>query len=171
MQLRSCAFACFQRGLPGSCLNVSYRFRTDSDCNRSSCYISDENSSHQACKECGSHSPENVKMAEGTQDTFLRQFVQRLKLDWLQSHQERMNTSDAEPSLDRVREFLGTSESAVTHWVRRLMEEGLGWSHTMLFVCLAFRNRMAAQADRLMLQTLFVLIENVQEKYLGTLQC
>ena len=32
-------------------------------------------------------------------------------------------------------------------WMRRLMEEGLGWEHGVQFVCLAFQNMMAANID------------------------
>ena len=33
------------------------------------------------------------------------------------------------------------------HWMRQLMEKGLGWQHGVQFVCLAFQNAMAAHIN------------------------
>ena len=43
--------------------------------------------------------------------------------------------------------FPGTGKSRVISWMRKLMEEGLGWEHGVQFVCLAFQNAMAAQIN------------------------
>ena len=53
-------------------------------------------------------------------------------------------SSTEEPLLDLVHGFPGTGKSVLIAWMRRLMEEGLGWEHGVQFVCLAYQNAMAA---------------------------
>ena len=62
-------------------------------------------------------------------------------------HRGEVNTKNAEPLLDLVHGLPGTGKSAVIKWMRRLMEDGLGWEHGVQFVCLAFQNAMAAQIN------------------------
>ena len=81
------------------------------------------------------------------QENFLKHFVSRLKLEVLEMQQRRTNEAEQEPLLDLIHGFPGTGKSAVIAWMRRLMEEGLGWEHGVQFVCLAFQNAMAAQIN------------------------
>ena len=81
------------------------------------------------------------------QENFLKHFVARLKLEVLEMQQRRTNEAEQEPLLDLIHGFPGTGKSAVIVWMRRLMEEGLGWEHGVQFVCLAFQNAMAAQIN------------------------
>ena len=59
----------------------------------------------------------------------------------------KVNESADEPLLDLVHGFPGTGKSRLIHWMRVLMEKGLGWQHGVQFVCLAFQNAMAAQIN------------------------
>ena len=81
------------------------------------------------------------------QKEFLEHFVRRLKVEWLEKQQGKINSNPGEPLLDVVHGFPGTGKSAVIGWMRQLMEDGLGWEHGVQFVCLAFQNAMAAQID------------------------
>ena len=81
------------------------------------------------------------------QERFLRHFVARLKLEVLEMLKRSTNEAKLEPLLDLIHGFPGTGKSAVIAWMRRLMEEGLGWEHGVQFVCLAFQNAMAAQIN------------------------
>ena len=81
------------------------------------------------------------------QRELLEHFVGRLKVEWLEKKQGNVNQSTGEPLLDVVHGFPGTGKSAVIGWMRQLMEEGLGWEHSVQFVCLAFQNAMAAQIN------------------------
>ena len=74
-------------------------------------------------------------------------FVQRLKLELREQQTNTVNQSDREPLLDLIHGFPGTGKSRVIAWQRQLMEEGLGWTHGVQFVCLAFQNAMAAQIN------------------------
>ena len=73
--------------------------------------------------------------------------MKRLKLEWVEKHRGDINAAKAEPILDLVHGFPGTGKSAVIAWMRKLMEDGLGWVHGVQFVCLAFQNAMAAQIN------------------------
>ena len=81
------------------------------------------------------------------QKSFLEHFVRRLHVEILQARQQTQNTCKQEPLLDLVHGFPGTGKSRVIGWMRRLMEDGLGWEHGVQFVCLAFQNAMAAQIN------------------------
>ena len=81
------------------------------------------------------------------QKEFLEHFVRRVKVEWLEKQQGKVNCNPGEPLLDVVHGFPGTGKSAVIGWMRQLMEEGLGWEHGVQFVCLAFQNAMAAQIN------------------------
>ena len=74
------------------------------------------------------------------QTQFLLHFVQRLKVEYFMKQQ-------GEPLLDLAHGFPSTGASAVIVWMRRLMEDGLGWKHGVQFVCRAFQNAMAAQIN------------------------
>ena len=74
-------------------------------------------------------------------------FVQRLKLELREQRTDTVNQSNREPLLDLIHGFPGTGKSRVIAWQRQLMEEGLGWTHGVQFVCLAFQNAMAAQIN------------------------
>ena len=82
-----------------------------------------------------------------TQREFLLHFASRLKVEYLEKQQGKVNRSPGEPLLDLVHGFPGTGKSAIIGWMRQLMEEGLGWEHGVQFVCLAFQNAMAAQIN------------------------
>ena len=104
---------------------------------------------------------ESSKRPNKKQEEFLRHFVKRLKFEWLEKQQGKVNGNQnkekqqgnangnrkEEPVLDLVHGFPGTGKSAVIGWMRQLMEEGLGWEHGVQFVCLAFQNAMAAQIN------------------------
>ena len=79
------------------------------------------------------------------QAAFLRHFVKRMKVEQLEMQLGNVNAAAGEPLLDLIHGFPGTGKSAVIFWLRRLMEEGLGWKHGVQFVCLAFQNAMASQ--------------------------
>ena len=70
--------------------------------------------------------------------------MRRLKLEILEQQQQRINEHDKEPLFDIIHGLPGTGKSRVIQWMRRLMEEGLGWEHGVQFICLAFQNSMAA---------------------------
>ena len=89
----------------------------------------------------------NAKRPNTKQERFLRHFVKRLKFEWVEKHRGDINSAKGEPLLDLVHGFPGTGKSAVIAWMRKLMEEGLGWVHGVQFVCLAFQNAMAAQIN------------------------
>ena len=91
---------------------------------------------------CAEEEPPNQE-----QRAFLVRFRDRLKLEVLKQQQQRVNKSVKEPLLDLVHGFLGTGKSRVIHWMRQLMEKGLGWQHGVQFVCLAFQNAMAAHIN------------------------
>ena len=91
---------------------------------------------------CAEEEPPNQE-----QRAFLVHFRDRLKLEVLEQQQQRVNKSVKEPLLDLVHGFLGTGKSRVIHWMRVLMEKGLGWQHGVQFVCLAFQNSMAAHIN------------------------
>ena len=88
-----------------------------------------------------------AKKPNNMQRRFLHRFVKRLKLEWLEKHRGTTNAIKSEPMLDVIHGFPGTGKSAVITWMRRLMEQGLGWTHGIQFVCLAFQNSMAAQIN------------------------
>ena len=81
------------------------------------------------------------------QRTFLEHFVRRLHVEILESRQRSTSTTECEPMLDLIHGFAGTGKSLVIGWMRRLMEEGLGWKHGVQFICLAFQNAMAAHIN------------------------
>lgn len=81
------------------------------------------------------------------QMAFLVHFVQRLKLELREQQTNTINQSASEPLLDLNHGFPGTGKSRVIGWQRQLMEQGLGWTHGVQFVCLAFQNSMAAQIN------------------------
>ena len=57
-------------------------------------------------------------------------FRKRLKLEIVEQQQQRINEhKNKEPPLDLIHTLLGTGKSRVIQWMRRLMEEGLGWEH------------------------------------------
>ena len=78
------------------------------------------------------------------QESFLKHFIRRMKMEILEKRSRTVNASNEEPLLDLVHGFPGTGKSMLIAWMRRLMEEGLGWEHGVQFVCLAFQNAMAA---------------------------
>ena len=53
---------------------------------------------------------------------FLSHFIERLKKEILEMHLEEVNVANTEPLLDLVHGLPGTGRSAVTKWMRRLME-------------------------------------------------
>ena len=81
------------------------------------------------------------------QESFLKHFVRRLKVEILEMRQRTTEHTQEEPLLDLVHGFPGTGKSKLIGWMRRLMEEGVGWQHGVQFVCLAFQNAMAAQIN------------------------
>ena len=81
------------------------------------------------------------------QTRFLRHFVQRLKVERLDARQQSQSNTKSEPLLDAIHGLPGTGKSEVISWMRVLMEDGLGWTHGVQFVCLAYQNAMAAQID------------------------
>ena len=81
------------------------------------------------------------------QHAFLVHFRDRLKLEVLEQQKQRVNESAKDPILDMIHGFPGTGKSRVIHWMRQLMEKGLGWQHGVQFVCLAFQNAMAAHIN------------------------
>lgn len=81
------------------------------------------------------------------QKEFLDHFVHRLHVEILEARQQIQDKSLQEPLLDLMHGFPGTGKSRVIGWMRRLMEEGLGWQHGVQFACLAFQNAMAAQIN------------------------
>ena len=91
---------------------------------------------------CAEEEPPNQE-----QRTFLIHFLKRLKLEVLEKQLQRVNVSVEEPLLDVLHGFPGTGKSRVIHWMRVLMEKGLGWQHGVQFVCLAFQNAMAAHIN------------------------
>ena len=91
---------------------------------------------------CAEKEPPNQE-----QRAFLIHFLRRLKLEVLEQQLQRVNESVEEPLLDVVHGFPGTGKSHLIHWMRVLMEQGLGWQHGIQFVCLAFQNAMAAQIN------------------------
>ena len=76
----------------------------------------------------------------------LETFVLRMKTERLEeiAHKKLQST---DPLFDIIHGYPGTGKSRVIAWLRELMEEGLGWSHGVEFVCLAFQNAMAALID------------------------
>ena len=91
---------------------------------------------------CDEEEPPNSE-----QHAFLLHFRDRLKLEVLEQRKQRVNESAKEPLLDLIHGFPGTGKSRVIHWMRQLMEKGLGWQHGVQFVCLAFQNAMAAHIN------------------------
>ena len=81
------------------------------------------------------------------QHSFLKHFIRRLKLEILEMQQRTTERSSQEPLLDLTHGFPGTGKSKLIKWMRTLMEDGLGWTHGIQFVCLAFQNAMAAQIN------------------------
>ena len=81
------------------------------------------------------------------QKAFLKNFVNRLKVELLETLQRSTESTIQEPLLDLVHGFPGTGKGKLIEWMRRLMEDGLGWEHGVQFVCLAFQNAMAAQIN------------------------
>ena len=81
------------------------------------------------------------------QTTFLKHFVDRLKVELLERLWRSTESTTQEPLLDLVHGFPGTGKSKLIEWMRQLMEDGLGWEHGIQFVCLAFQNAMAAQIN------------------------
>ena len=81
------------------------------------------------------------------QESFLRHFVLRLKVELREMSQRSTEQSLEEPLLDLIHGFPGTGKSKIIQWMRRLMEAGLGWQHGVQYVCLAFQNAMAAQIN------------------------
>jgi hypothetical protein len=77
----------------------------------------------------------------------LKHFVQRLKLELLEARSNRVNADAQDPLFDLVHGLPGTGKSRVISWLREIMERGLGWTHGVQFVCLAFQNTMAAQIN------------------------
>ena len=90
---------------------------------------------------------DSSKRPNKKQTEFLEHFARRLKVERLEKRRGNVNQSPGEPLLDVVHGFPGTGKSAVIGWMRQLMEEGLGWEHSVQFVCLAFQNAMAAQIN------------------------
>ena len=78
------------------------------------------------------------------QQHFLKHFVAILKLEILEKQEGRTNEAEQEPLLDLIHGFPGTGKSAVIAWMRRLMEEGLGWEHGVQFVRLAFPGALSS---------------------------
>ena len=78
------------------------------------------------------------------QTLFLRHFVNRLKLEIIERRQRTENQTEHEPLLDLLHGLPGTGKSKVIAWLREIMEDGLGWTHGVQFVFLAFQNVMAA---------------------------
>ena len=70
------------------------------------------------------------------QGQFLRHFVERLKLEYLEHHLGKINQGLGEPLLDVVHGSPGSGKSAVIRWMCQLMEEGLGWKRSVQFICL-----------------------------------
>lgn len=79
------------------------------------------------------------------QAAFLQHFVRRMKFEVLEMQLVSVNGAEGEPMLDLIHGLPGTGKSAIISWMRRLLEDGLGWEHGVQFVCLAFQNAMAAQ--------------------------
>ena len=90
---------------------------------------------------------EDTQRPNSQQLAFLKHFASRLKVEVLEREQRTTEKSSKEPLLDLIHGFPGTGKSKVIEWMRRLMEEGLGWEHGVQFVCLAFQNAMAAQIN------------------------
>ena len=78
------------------------------------------------------------------QKQFLDHFVARLQVERMEERSRTPASTSAKPFFDLVHGFPGTGKSKVIAWMRVLMEQGLGWTHGVQFVCLAFQNSMAA---------------------------
>ena len=78
------------------------------------------------------------------QQAFLDAFVARLKTERLEEMSGGEKPKDSTPLFDVLHGLPGTGKSRVIAWMRELMEAGLGWTHGIQFVCLAFQNAMAA---------------------------
>ena len=77
----------------------------------------------------------------------LKHFVQRMKLEMREARMNRVNEDPQEPLFDLIHGLPGTGKSRVIAWLREIMERGLGWTHGVQFVYLAFQNAMAAQIN------------------------
>ena len=81
------------------------------------------------------------------QNKILDHFVARLKLEMREARRQTINTASEDPLLNLIHGLPGTGKSRLIKWLRELMERGLGWTHGVQFVCLAFQNAMVAQIN------------------------
>ena len=73
---------------------------------------------------------------KGQEAQFLRHFVERLKLDYLESHESKNDQGSKETMLDVVHGVPGSDKTSLIRWICQLMEKGLGWKHGVQFMCL-----------------------------------
>ena len=83
-----------------------------------------------ACILRGTPNEKGILVTPNTkQKEFLYHFLNRLKLEVLELRQHIVNAACKETLFDLIHGFPGTGKSELIKWMRRLMEEGLGWEH------------------------------------------
>ena len=90
----------------------------------------------------------NLKMEKLAPNTEQMEFIQhvaeRVKIEAREEAACAAKTGRSEPLLDLLHGYPGTGKSKVLHWLRRLFEDALGWTHGVHFQYLAFQNAMAS---------------------------
>ena len=79
--------------------------------------------------------------------SILEHFVERMKLERLEARLNSINRNSQDPLFALTHGLPSTSKSQLISWLRELIERGLGWTHGVQFVCLAFQNAMVAQIN------------------------